>query len=152
MPVRIRTPTRSARPECGTLCCRQRRMAALLHAARSSFSSHAPQKLRPASGRAGATLGASRASRSPEFGTLCCRQWRMAALLHAARSSSSSSLARKSFAPHPTGCQPPTSTQSDSNGTQTPSEIASRSPIIARPKSNHPLGGVVKPITCTKVS
>ncbi len=31
-------------------------------------------------------MGASRASRTPECGTLCCRQWRMEALLHAARS------------------------------------------------------------------
>ena len=31
------------------------------------------EELRPTSGRAGATLGASRASRTPECGTLCCR-------------------------------------------------------------------------------
>jgi hypothetical protein len=37
----------------------------------------------------GAAIGASRASRTPECGTLCCRQWGMAALLHAGRSSSS---------------------------------------------------------------
>ena len=31
------------------------------------------KELRPASGRAGATIGASKASRTPECGTLCCR-------------------------------------------------------------------------------
>jgi hypothetical protein len=80
-------------PECGTLCCRQRGMEALLHAGRNSSSfggsvaEHSP--LRAASGRAGATIGASKASRTPECGTLCCRQRGMEALLHAVRSSSS---------------------------------------------------------------
>jgi hypothetical protein len=34
------------------------------------------EELRPASGRAGAAIGASRASRTPECGTLCCRNSR----------------------------------------------------------------------------
>ena len=50
------------------------------------------EELRPASGRAGAAIGASRASRTPECGTLCCRRREMAALLHAGRSSFSSSF------------------------------------------------------------
>ena len=50
------------------------------------------EELRPASGRAGAAIGASRASRTPECGTLCCRRRGMAALLHVGRSSFSSSF------------------------------------------------------------
>ena len=50
------------------------------------------KELRPASGRAGATIGASKASRTPECGTLCCRRRGMAALLHVGRSSFSSSF------------------------------------------------------------
>jgi hypothetical protein len=95
MPVRVRPSVHRAHPECGTLCCRRRQMDALLHAVRSSFSSHARKKLRPASGRAGAAIGASRASRSPECGTLCCRQRQMDALLHAVRSSFSSHPRKK---------------------------------------------------------
>ncbi len=56
------------------LCCRRRGMEALLHAGRSSSSSSfaAPEdeELRAASGRAGATVGASRASRTPECGRM----------------------------------------------------------------------------------
>jgi len=37
------------------------------------FSSLTQEELRPTSGRAGATIGASKASRTPECGTLCCR-------------------------------------------------------------------------------
>ena len=50
------------------------------------------EELRPASGRAGAAIGASKASRTPECGTLCCRRRGMAALLHVGRSSFSSSF------------------------------------------------------------
>ena len=38
------------------------------------FSSLTQEELRATSGRAGAAIGASRASRTPECGTLCCRQ------------------------------------------------------------------------------
>ena len=41
------------------------------------FTSLTQEELRPKSGRAGAAIGASKASRSPECGTLCCRQWGM---------------------------------------------------------------------------
>jgi hypothetical protein len=40
------------------------------------------EELRSASGRAGAAVGASRASCSPGCGTLCCRRRGMGALLH----------------------------------------------------------------------
>ena len=43
------------------------------------------EELRAASGRAGAAVGASRASRTPGCGTLCCSLRRMTALLHAGR-------------------------------------------------------------------
>lgn len=88
-----------------------------------------------------------------ERGTICRRQRRMAALLHTVRSSFSSH-ARKSFAPHPArqAVSPPTSIPSASACAQTSSEITSQSPIIARPKTSHPLGSVVKSITYTKAS
>ena len=41
------------------------------------FTAQPQEELRAASGRAGAAIGASRASRTPECGTLCCRQWGM---------------------------------------------------------------------------
>ena len=55
------------------------------------FLSSNTEELRAASGRAGAAIGASRASRTPECGTLCCRLRGMEALLHAGQSSSSAS-------------------------------------------------------------
>ena len=61
----------SRTPECGTLCCRPRQMEALLHAARSSSSSHlleeAPHPIR----QSRICLGVSRASRTPECWKLC---------------------------------------------------------------------------------
>ena len=56
------------------------------------FTAQPQEELRAASGRAGAAIGASRASRTPECGTLCCRRRGMAALLHVGRSSFSSSF------------------------------------------------------------
>ena len=62
----IPAPLRTPPPECGTLCCRLWRMEALLHAVRSSLCEE--KTLRTTSGRAGAAVGASRASRTPECG------------------------------------------------------------------------------------
>ena len=64
------------------------RRSPLLHSSRGTTT----DELRTASGRAGATIGASKASRTPECGTLCCRLRGMVALLHVGRSSFSSSF------------------------------------------------------------
>ncbi len=56
------------------------------------------EELRAASGRAGAAVGASRASRTLECGTFYCRLRGMEALLHGAWSSSVQEMKRKSFA------------------------------------------------------
>ena len=47
------------------------------------------EEFRAPVGRVGAAVGAGRALRTPECGTLCCRQRWMEALLQVARSSSS---------------------------------------------------------------
>jgi hypothetical protein len=48
IPIRIRPTVRSARPECGTLCCRQRRLAALAPCSAELFLFSCTEELRPA--------------------------------------------------------------------------------------------------------
>jgi hypothetical protein len=80
-------------PECGTLCCRHAgdgssapcgaELFLFWRCSRGAFA--APRRIRQSRSH----HGASKASRTPECGTLCCRQRWMDALLHAVRSSSS---------------------------------------------------------------
>ena len=85
---------RSAAAVGGWMLCSMWRGALLFCGARCG------KTLRTASGRAGAATGASRASRTPECGTLCCRLGRMDALLHVGRSSSFLRCVTRGDAPH----------------------------------------------------